>query len=185
MDIKFLQVKPQQNGQNIDLWLCHGTVCGKSPGTYPDVTLNPGSGPHTFIVSITDPTLGVTFADDPMWIKPSHGSPPNHMWDSAGQIPPLTKANNTTIFFTDQNNNDPSNGWLTLGYALRFNTPNGVLSIDPDIKNGGGTSTAYTTLQVAEFGITAATLLTLIFVALRQESIRQMVAGIVNWTRSK
>lgn len=177
MQVEFLQVKPVQVGSNIQLQMCHGTVCGNSPGTYPDVTLDPGTGSHVIIVSIANPTLGVTFDDDALWVKPNHGSPPHKMLDSAGQIPGFTKANDTTIFFTDANNNNQSNGWLTLGYALRFKGPTGALTIDPDIKNGGGTSTSYSSFQTASLVIGIATLAAILFVAFQQFALKQLLGN--------
>ena len=177
MQVEFLQVKPIQNGSNIQLQMCHGTVCGTSPGTYPDVTLSEGTGSHVFVVSIVNPTLGVTFDDDALWVKQNHGSPPHKMMDSAGQIPAFTKANDTTIFFSDANNNDPTNGELTLAYALRFKGPTGALTIDPDIKNGGGT-TRSNNFAVVELVIGLAALGAILFVAIQQSSLKRMLAGI-------
>ena len=176
MQTIFLQVKPVLNGQNIQLQLCHGTVCGNANGNYPDVSLAQNSGPAVFIVSIADPSQGVKFANDALWMHGVHGSPNKQGLNNNGQVASFTKANDTTIFFTDPNNNTSP---MNLGYSLHFTGPNGQsIAIDPDIKNGGGTTYYSNVLQVGAVILGAATLLAILYVAFQQSAVRRSVEAI-------
>jgi len=179
----FLQVTPVVNGSKIDLRMCSGTVCGTTPGTYPAVTLDANSGAHVFIVSITDPTQGVTFADDAVWVHKGKGSPSAQGLNNNGQIASFTKANNSTIFFTDNNDNATP---MTLGYSLHFKGPNNTdLVIDPDIKNGGGTSLYSNYMVMGAVVLGVATLATILFVAFQQNVLKRMIAGLIGAPRPK
>lgn len=179
----FLQVTPVVNGSKIDLRMCNGTLCGTTPGTYPTVSLDANSGAHVFIVSITDPTQGVTFADDAVWVRKGHGSPSGSGLGNNGQIASFTKANNSTIFFTDNNDNATP---MTLGYSLHFKGPNNTdLAIDPDIKNGGGTSVYSNTLVIASVVLGAATLAAILFVAIQQSALKRMISALIGGARPK
>lgn len=168
MTAQFLQITPVvDQGQN-KLKLCHGTNCGTSNGTYPTVDLGYDSGGHTFVVSINDPTHQYTFTNDPIWVQRGYGSPPQKIMDSKGQIPNVIKANDQTIIFDDLNDER-----LTLGYRLNLNGPSGSLSIDPAIKNGGGTTSVYSALQVATLAIGVASLVAILFVAYQQWALRR------------
>lgn len=185
MEPVFLQVTPIVNGSNIQLQLCHDKDCGNSPGTYPSVSLDANSGGHVFIVSITDPSQGVKFASDAVWVHAAHGSPAKQGLNNNGQIGSFTKANDTTIFFTDANNNDPKNP-MTLGYSLHFKAPNGNdLVLDPDIKNGGGTSLYSSAFAMGSLVLGVATLAAILYVAFQQSIVKRMIAGLIGSPRPK
>lgn len=139
MNPVLLIAQPSMSGAKVQWSMCQGTVCGNSPSTFPTVTLDPKSGQHVFIVHIKDPAgVGAVFAEDALWMQSSHGSPPQKGLNSSGQVGSFTRLDDSTIFFTDLNNNQ---GDLTLGYRLNFTGPGTTTSsIDPDIKNGGGST---------------------------------------------
>lgn len=150
MTAQVLEATPSLDGQgNISWTLCDkvSNQCGNATGNYPTVTLPAKSGTTAFSITINDANhLGVTFANnssDPyassdgngaIWIQPN--SCPGHAaWNTSGQIPKVTRANDTKITFNDANG---QNGALTLAYQLNF-VRNGtaVTPIDPIISNGG------------------------------------------------
>jgi hypothetical protein len=194
-----VRVTPSQGPGAIQWKLCYNSNCGgpgdNPPTKYPVIMVPADKQEHGFVVVINDKhNTGITFASDAtnpfdpakaLAVEPGQGHHPTSGINSNNQFKDVTLASPTALVLTDKNDN-PSEMWLS--YTLNFVDKNGapVQSIDPDWHNGGGGSgTSSNTLLAIDLAITGATLLTLLVVALRQESIRQMVAGIVNWTRSK
>src|SRR5918995_2112004 len=136
--------------------LCHITpdpdVCGSSKATYPDITLGRGTGKHTieFVITNDNTGKGIKFANtDPLWIK--KGSQPTGP-SGDPQIEPPTGNGTTKLTFVDKNDKpdkaDPAP--YVLKYQLNFVDKDNktVTSIDPDIKNGGTTSTENSQMAV-------------------------------------
>jgi hypothetical protein len=149
-----------QDGQ-ITWSLCHsGAKCG-GPGNYPGIAVAKGSPAIPVTVTINDANhLGISFApgQDAMWVQPGYDNcPQTYVFDSAGQIPNVTRVSDTQIKFTDLNSNTSP---LHLTYRLNFvdTTNKPVTAIDPDIRNGGTnlTSSFDTTKLLLEAAIVSA-----------------------------
>src|SRR4051812_26372894 len=141
-----------QNGKLVGWTLCHKIPgkpddCGNgsSSSPYPTVDLgyNGNKATADFHVQIAKNDLGITFAPDvpagagPLWIQ-ADTKPASYVVGPPSQIEKKeisVSAGNTNLTFKDKNDGDA----LTLKYRLNFVGSNGapVLSIDPDIKNGG------------------------------------------------
>ncbi len=141
MQAHLIEVTPARNSNGgIDWTLCNKTnnTCGGS-GNYPAVDLGQNTGSQVIVVSISDPSnLGIAFpskAADALWIQ-ANTKPTGPVIGPPNQIVGVTTGSNTLVF-TDKNKGSP----ITLKYQLNFVGPDNqkVTSIDPDIRNGGGT----------------------------------------------
>jgi hypothetical protein len=144
-------VLPSQGANGINWVLCDDAGhCGgpgaNPPSDYPTLEVAKGGGPDVFSVTISNPTLGITFAsnpkdptkaDDALWVEMGKGKHPNQKGNgSNGHITDATLTNSTTLTFTDHNHGNSM--WMS--YRLNFVGQNNAVvnPIDPDIKNGGG-----------------------------------------------
>jgi len=135
-----LTAKPTfENGQVTSWQLCNKTTAssecgdGKSSSPYPKLEFLKGSGGHNIKVTIEDGN-GITFAStNPLWIQPNT-KPTAPIVAPTSQINPtqITGGGTTTLKFHDKNTDN-----ILLKYQLNFANGNGVMAIDPDIKNGG------------------------------------------------
>ena len=99
------------------------------PGHYPPVVVPPGFGGN-FEITIVDGE-GITFSDDPIWIREGTRKPDEHVIDP--QITNIRGANTTVLTFHDANKGRPR----TLTYVLNFNN---AKPLDPEIQNGAAPS---------------------------------------------
>ena len=124
------------NGSVTSWQLCYnGNACGdgKSSSPYPKVDLAKGTGDHTIKIDIANGN-GITFAQsNPLWIQPDT-KPLGPIVAPTSQINPtqITGAGTTSLKFHDKNSDA-----MILKYQLNFANGNGVMTIDPDIINGG------------------------------------------------
>ncbi|MFL6728800.1 MAG: hypothetical protein ACJ8D6_01470 [Sphingomicrobium sp.] len=124
------------NGQVTEWKLCDGkTTCGtgKTSSPYPKIELKKGSTDHSITIQI-DEGNGITFAQtNPLWIQ-QDTKPTAPVVAPTSQIDPskISGGGTTTLKFKDANTEA-----MTLKYALQFEGGNGIMSIDPDIQNGG------------------------------------------------
>jgi hypothetical protein len=123
-----IKVTPVQHGNGPIVWqMSHGATSG-GPGNYPHVPVPKGSS-GDFEITIVNPN-GITFSNDPIWIKSGTAKPAPHATDP--QITNISGGGTTVLKFHDANIDPP----VTLTYQLNFNS--GVPPIDPIIENGGG-----------------------------------------------
>lgn len=124
------------NGQVTEWKLCDSkATCGtgKSSSPYPKIDLKKGTTDHSITIKINDGN-GITFAQtDPLWIQ-ENSKPLGPIVSPTSQIDPskISGGGTTTLKFKDANTEA-----MTLKYALKFQGGNGIMSIDPDIQNGG------------------------------------------------
>lgn len=180
-------VEPKGSVQNVKWILCdmQTSKCGgpgaNPPSDYPQIDLAPKTGPYDFTVTITNPIGGIVFAPDPasptsadnaLWVAIGPKVHPGKGNNSGGQITgqALSGSQAATLTFTDKNSNPNE---MYLSYALNFVDGHGakVNSIDPDIRNGGGSitppppTTGYTGSEVGSYtsrGIDAASIIGLL-----------------------
>lgn len=144
MPAHLIEVTPAQvPGQAITWTLCYknAATCG-GPGSYPAVDLGANTGPQIIIFNINDPAnLGIKFdPTHPIWIQ-ANNKPTGPVVGPPSQVVDVTPANNTTLVFMDKNKGPA----MTLKYQLNFVGADNqkVTSIDPDIRNGGGTGKTF------------------------------------------
>lgn len=136
MDADLTATPTFDNGQVTGWQLCYKqTDCGtgRSSSPYPKLDFTQGSGDHTIKISIANGN-GITFAQtNPLWIQPGT-KPTGPIVAPTSQINPskITGAGTTELKFHDKNSDA-----MTLKYQLNFQGAPGVMSIDPDILNGG------------------------------------------------
>lgn len=152
MTQEIITVSPTAGSKPNDVqWtLCYNGTCG-GPGQYPAVEVPPNSGPHVFVISIDDPNnTGIKFAgsgnhypmggEDALWVVRGKGQHPQGKGiDAKNQLTDITLTNGTTLVLTNKNDNGYP-FWMS--YRLNFVGKDGkaVTSLDPDWKNGGGTT---------------------------------------------
>src|SRR6185369_1968383 len=156
------------NGSVTSWQLCYnGNACGdgKSSSPYPKVDLAKGTGDHTIKIDIANGN-GITFAQsNPLWIQPDT-KPLCPIVAPTSQINPtqITGAGTTSLKFHDKNSDA-----MILKYQLNFANGNGVMTIDPDIINGGKGMPWYeNTISLAIAGAIA--LLLLVWVGMRRRA---------------
>ena len=133
------------NGQVVSWDLCYVTSpkndcgTGKTSSPYPKVNLLAGSGDHKIKIDIVNGG-GITFSQDPIWIQQDI-KPTSHVIAPTSQINPgkITGAGTTELTFHDANVGDA----MLLKYRLNFANGSGLMTIDPDITNGGKGMTWY------------------------------------------
>lgn len=155
--------------------LCYNTTdCGngKSSSPYPKVDFAKGTGDHNIKIDIANGN-GITFAQtNPLWIQ-QDTKPTSPIVSPTSQINPskITGAGTTTLKFHDKNSEA-----MTLKYALNFTGGNGVMTIDPDITNGGKGMPWYeNTISLAIAGAIA--LFLLVWVGMRRRANSVRVSG--------
>jgi len=134
-----ITVSPSKNANGVIEWtLTYGSNSGTN-GNYPPVDLKHGGTNERFRITLVDSTYGITFSDDPLWIK--EGSCPTTSGINSKQIDKY-EPGQTIVRFRDRN----ENAAVTLWYRLNFNVPDlnpgdpGTF-LDPEIRNGGGGGT--------------------------------------------
>ena len=129
-----VELTPSQTGWE----LCTDAGCATN-GPYPDVNLpNNGGAENVIFIINAPPQSGIRFPNDPkdaIYIQPGT-KPQNKVYDTAGQLgqPKLSKSK-MVLTLRDKNKGQP----MDFHYKLNFV---GAPSIDPVIKNGGGTEQA-------------------------------------------
>jgi hypothetical protein len=140
MDADLIATPDIENGQVVGWELCHNVPTKKDCGTgktsspYPKLEFDGGSGDHNIKINIIAGN-GITFAQsNPLWIQPNV-KPPGPIVAPITQIDPakIKGAGTTELKFHDANSGDG----MLLKYQLNFANGNGVMTIDPDIQNGG------------------------------------------------
>lgn len=135
MSLHPITVSPAKVNGLIVWTLTYGKRSGSKEGEYPPVELREGGTNERFKITLVDPTLGITFSDDPLWIQA--GSCPTTPGLDPSQIDKF-EPGPTIVRFRDLNQNAPVSLW----YRLNFNVPGlnpgdpGTF-LDPEIKNGG------------------------------------------------
>jgi hypothetical protein len=141
MDADLTATPTFENGQVAGWQLCYkkGTGAGdcgdgKTSSPYPKLDFAKGSGDHNIKIDIVNGN-GITFSQDPLWIQ-ENTKPDSHVIAPTSQIDPskITGAGTTQLTFHDKNSNKTS---MLLKYRLNFTGGNGVMTLDPDITNGG------------------------------------------------
>lgn len=136
MDADLTATPTIQNGQVTGWQLCDPkAICGTGKGSspYPKIDLAKGTGDHTIKIDIVNGN-GITFAQtNPLWIQ-QDTKPTAPVVSPTSQIDPskISGAGTTSLKFKDANTEA-----MSLKYALQFQGGTGVMSIDPDIQNGG------------------------------------------------
>jgi hypothetical protein len=132
-----ITVSPSKNAKGEIEWtMTYGNQSGKKEGEYPRIDLKHGAKDQRFQITLDDPTLGIKFSNDPLWIKA--GCYPTSPGIDASQIEGF-KRTDTVIKFLDLNKDPPVSLW----YRLNFDVP-GLKAgdkgtyLDPEIRNGGG-----------------------------------------------
>jgi hypothetical protein len=155
---------------------------GNSPSTYPIIDLKAKEA-HTLTYTIANPT-GLTINFDPSMVNDSSGkSIHNALWVQATTKPPQAMLSDqikkvdikspTELKFKDSNSGDP----MTLVYQINFvdasNSGAKVTALDPDLKNGGGNTTAYQNYAVLIAVVGAVLIAVLLFRRFTQRSRQQ------------
>lgn len=137
----------------------HGNKEGSSPGNYPKIEFDAGSGPHLIVFKIPQSSPGTFNLTDPMWIQPGTSSPTQSGMDS--QIPDWAIFDGGKTLVLLDLNSQPGE----LSYRVQADGYAPVL--DPIIKNGGFTApstapapaTTYQPYSGSQIAIAAAALL--------------------------
>jgi hypothetical protein len=145
--------------------------------SYPIIDLPKGSGPWTIQFRLKGQS-DVKFSGDPIWVKEGGkpGSKANHSQIPAADV--TVAPNGKLLTIKDLNNND---GTIALHYRLNFTGDQKHETLDPIIKNGGGTTRDMQSLEVAQLVLSGAILLTLLFVAYQQVAAKRVLAEIQRW----
>ena len=133
-----IKVIPRKNAADELEWtVTYGLKSGSKPSDYPVVELDHGGTNERFKITLVDPTYGIKFSDDPLWIQ--KGSCPTTSGIDTSLIDKF-EPGETVIRFRDLNSNV---GEVSLWYRLNFTVPGlnpgdpGTF-LDPEIRNGGG-----------------------------------------------
>jgi len=178
MDADLTATPTIENGQVTSWQLCYKTTAptttattgndcgdGKSSSPYPKLDFAKGTGDHNIKIDIANGN-GITFAQtNPLWIQ-QDTKPTSPIVSPTSQINPsqITGAGTTSLKFHDKNSEA-----MLLKYQLNFAGGNGVMTIDPDITNGGKGLPIFSAVQiVAAIGLIA--LLVLVWVGMRRRA---------------
>ena len=132
-----ITVSPKKNANGVFEWtVTYGKQSGSKPGEYPVIKLPQGGTNERFVITLFDPTYGIEFSNDPLWIQT--GSCPTEPGIDTRLIDKFDPGQ-TVIKFRDLNSNASE---LSLWYRLNFKI-NGLNAgdpgtfLDPEIRNGG------------------------------------------------
>ena len=132
-DTKYVKIIRQGQPGSFKWKVVHDGHGSDDPQHYPRVKLSKDSGPHLIFFKLSGNDNGVTFSQDPIWVK-AGGKPGPKAADP--QIPfAVPVENGKALVVLDLNDNDASTA-LELNYQLNFVNADPV---DPIIENGGGT----------------------------------------------
>lgn len=136
MSMHPITVSPTKNANGLIEWtLTYGKQSGKKPGEYPVVKLSEGGTNERFKITLIDPSLGIKFSADPLWIQ-ANTCPTSPGIDHC-QIDKF-EPGETIIKFRDLNQNAPVSMWYRLNFDVPgLNPGDPGTYLDPEIKNGG------------------------------------------------
>src|SRR6476469_6052014 len=140
----FVQITPIDAAPAHGPWqVDHGGHGNNVKSKFPVVDLPPHTGPYLITFQIAG-SNAVKFSDDPIWVKAGGDPKPSdnhkHNQIQAPKVSPDGKQ--LTVF-------DPNTDKATLHYRLNFTGDSNHQSLDPIIKNGGGTGPhAFTTIEI-------------------------------------
>jgi hypothetical protein len=136
VETRFIELTPTQTPAGTVWQLCVENTCDSKP-PYPMLKLNADTGPYTIIFSINDhgpaPIRFAGKADDAIHIQPN-SKPNGKKYDPGGQLGSASLSKHKqTLVLTDKNEGTG----VDFHYALNFSDGS---TIDPVIRNGGGTN---------------------------------------------
>jgi hypothetical protein len=155
-----ITVTPTQTNGKVMWTLCYHQQCGgpahPTNKAYPPIMLPANGSPYDFQIVIGQPDLGITFAQDPMWIAPGKGvKPPPKSFNSHNQIGDISVSTDGKVLSLTDHNSNMFPKWFS--YQLNFvrgSQPTDPL--DPDWHNGGGGFTLYfATAEIAAMTLIA------------------------------
>lgn len=142
-----VELTPSAQTGGVAWELCTSSGCGSGVGPtarFPDLVLPPKQSQDVIFIINNPPGTNITFPADPydaIFIQPNT-KPTTKVYQAAGQLgtPKLSK-NKTVLVLKDKNKGQA----MDFHYALNFSDGS---TIDPVIKNGGGTTEAPRKLPV-------------------------------------
>lgn len=172
---KLVQITPIDAAQSHGPWqVDHGGQSSKQKMTFPVIDLPQGTGPYLITFQIVGDNPVKFDPTDPIWVKAGSDPKPSDPSHKHNQILTPQVIQQGKVLTVSDPNTDKAN----LHYRLNFVGDSKHQSLDPIIKNGGGTTQGGIGTEVAILIVNLVVLAAVLFVAFRLETIRKMVAGI-------